>query len=216
MSIPLPPESYRRLVCGEDWEKFEEHGRGLFEMLREFGFLDPGARLLDIGCGCGRLPRFLVDLPLGGYDGFDRHPGMIDWCQEAFTPLADRFRFHCFDLASAYEEIDGVGGSQTVEQFAFPFPDGEFDSIVASSVFTHLDVDDVRAYLERIHGWLAPAGRAYVSVFHLDGESSRDGLGFFLPPARFSELLAEAGLRGENPFGTRFGPQHNWYILSKL
>lgn len=215
MRVPLPPEEFRRLVCGEDWLLFEEHGRGLVGMLREFGFLAAGARLLDIGCGCGRLPRFLLDEPIAGYDGFDRHPGMIDWCRREFAPFADRFRFHHFDLASAYEEIDGVSGSQTVEQFSFPFAAASFDSIVASSVFTHLGVEDVASYLGRIRDWLQPRGRAFVSVFHVEGPSSRDGLGFFVSPAEFARQLADAGLQGENPFAQRFGPQHNWYILSR-
>jgi cyclopropane fatty-acyl-phospholipid synthase-like methyltransferase len=215
MFIALPPEEYRRLVCGEDWQMFEEHGQGLVGMLREFDLLAKGARMLDIGCGCGRLPRFLMDEPVASYDGFDRHPGMIDWCRREFAAVSDRFRFHHFELHSAYEELDGVSGSYTVDQFPFPFASGGFDTIIASSVFTHLGVQDVDAYLARIRGWLSPAGRAFVSVFHVEGESQRDGLGFFVSPAEFARQLEAAGLKGENPFATRFGPQHNWYILSR-
>ncbi len=182
-------------------------------MLRALGLIRPGARILDVGCGCGRLPRVLLDDPIARYDGFDRHPGMIDWCDLHFTPVADRFRFHYFDLRSAYESLDGASGTFGVREFRFPFASRSFDTIVASSVFTHLPLEEIEAYLERIAGWLSPGGEALVSVFHETGPPRWDGLGFYLSPEDFARAAAAVGLSVENPFTTRFGALHNWYRL---
>ena len=90
--IPMPPEEYMALVCGdlppEDLEdRFTEIGLDMADRLRRQGMLGPDVRLLDIGCGCGRVARCLIGQPLASYVGFDRHPGMFSWCTENITAV---------------------------------------------------------------------------------------------------------------------------------
>ena len=70
--LPMPPLEFQALVCGAGAEHlFEGVGGTLRDMLRQQDMLTPNASLLDIGCGCGRLARYLTESPIGAYIGFD-------------------------------------------------------------------------------------------------------------------------------------------------
>ena len=111
VDLPLPSEEYMRLVSGAGPDDLEAHfewvGGVLAAMLKNAEMLEPGSRLLDIGCGCGRVARHLLDAPLAEYAGFDRHPGMIEWAQANIGARDDRFRFQHVDVVSVYKEVDG-------------------------------------------------------------------------------------------------------------
>jgi SAM-dependent methyltransferase len=51
-------------------DQFEMVGEGLIRMLEAEDMLDTQTDLLDVGCGCGRVARYLVDRPLHSYTGF--------------------------------------------------------------------------------------------------------------------------------------------------
>src|SRR5262245_29600497 len=103
VDLPLPPFEFQTLVCGPGGEAhFEAVGRWLQDSLRVHGMLEEGIALLDVGCGCGRLARCLVDDPIGRYEGFDRHAGMIAWCNEMLAPRDSRLRFHYVSVRSVY------------------------------------------------------------------------------------------------------------------
>ena len=124
VELPLPSEEYMRLVSGGRSDDLEAHfewvGGVLAAMLKNAEMLEPGSRLLDIGCGCGRVARHLLDAPLAGYAGFDRHPGMIEWAQAHIGARDDRFRFQHVDVVSVYKEVDGQTGVVPAAEFVFP------------------------------------------------------------------------------------------------
>jgi len=213
----LPPVEFRRLVCGESgWQEFEAVGRELVGMVKSLGLLREGCRILDIGCGCGRVARFLLQEPLAEYRGFDRHAGMIEWDREHLEARDPRFRFDCFELRSVYETIDGVRGTINPSAFRFPYPDEAFDVVLAASVFTHMPAPEVEGYLGNIARILASDGQALVSIFHAERDAHRDdGLGFYLPPAQFEEACARQGLAARLLFAPRTGALHNWYLLKR-
>src|SRR3990167_4747317 len=94
--LPVPPAEYMQLVCGfrPDYEEnFFSAAEEVVTRMRWLYLLEPGTRLLDIGCGCGRIARQLLSFPLASYTGFDRHPGMIAWSQDAFAGVAPHYRF---------------------------------------------------------------------------------------------------------------------------
>src|SRR5262249_51235198 len=141
---------YMRLVCGDkpDFrDEFDRVGHRVARGLDSVKMLEPGARLLDIGCGCGRVARHLLGSPIAAYSGFDRHAGMIDWAQANIGACDKRFGFRHVDVRSGYEELDSEVGTISAAEFTFPYGDGAFTGALAASVFTHIDFPSTARYL---------------------------------------------------------------------
>jgi SAM-dependent methyltransferase len=177
--------------------------------------LEPGARLLDIGCGCGRVARRLLDSPIALYTGFDRHRGMIEWAQSYIGGLDDRFRFDHVDVESGYADIDGELGTVSATQVTFPYDDGTFTGALAASVFTHIDFAATNHYLSETARILAPGGRALASFF--PGDTTRSMAG-----SSWNFVIAENDLRRviEQTGLTLFLPEQppeaqNWFLLGR-
>jgi len=137
--------------------------------LVELGGLRPTDRVLDIGCGIGRLARPLSGFlqPGGSYDGFDVSEEGIAWCRRHYRRFP-QFRFEHGDVANAiYNPHGRLRGSE----YAFPYPNGHFDLALAISVFTHLLEDDARRYLAEAARVLAPGGRLLTTWLLLDDET---------------------------------------------
>jgi tRNA (cmo5U34)-methyltransferase len=110
--------------------------------------LRPGSRILDLGCGAGNFTlRVLQEVSPLECD-------LVDLS----TPMLERAR-----------QRVGAGGASKVTTHAsdlraLDFPDGSFDAILAAAVLHHLrgdeDWEDVYA---KLHRWLKPGGRLYVS-----------------------------------------------------
>lgn len=140
--------------------------------LRTHAGLTPDERVLDVGCGIGRIAVPLLDYlsPRGSYDGFDIVPRAVRWCERAITARNPRFRFTLADLRNrAYRP----GSAGTAAAFRFPYPDATFDVVLATSVFTHLMPDEADNYLRQIARVLKPGGRCLVTWFLRNEESER-------------------------------------------
>ena len=169
--IPLPPKELMALVTGDHYDQaraFESAGSEVAHLATHVGMINPGARVLDIGCGVGRVARHLVATAIGSYVGFDRHAGMIAWARANVTTHDPRFTFEHFPIRSALDGIDGEAGTVDAAEFRFPYADGSFDSILLASVFTQMPLKEVAAYLSEIRRVLAPDGRVLLSVFMSD------------------------------------------------
>jgi len=105
------------------------------------GLPPPPARVLDLGCGEGRLPR---DLQRLGYDviGFDGSPTLIAAAREA-------------DPRGSYEVADAA---------ALPVPDASVD-IVTAFMSLH-DVDDIDAAVAEAARVLVPGGSLRAAIVH--------------------------------------------------
>jgi SAM-dependent methyltransferase len=195
-SIPLPPHEYRTYVSGiPDEAEFREIGERAIAQFRAHGFKLEGARLLDVGCGCGRVARQLVPLGLRSYEGFDRHPGMIEWCQRHITPVAPNFRFRYLPIRSAYTSWDGHPGEIDAASLVFPYEDASFDSICLTSVFTHMPLSEIRAYAKEIARLLSPGGRVMASVLLDDVPWIDQRLHFGYRREDYDRTFTELGLR---------------------
>src|SRR5436305_6674151 len=108
--------------------------------------LYPDDRILDAGCGLGR-----VALPLsrlldrrGSYDGFDTSREYVDWCIRSLPLDGERFRFHHFDIQSShYNER----GAISADAFSFPWPDHSFTLAIAVSLLMHLSAAATKNYM---------------------------------------------------------------------
>jgi SAM-dependent methyltransferase len=133
-------------------------------------------RVLDVGCGIGRLARPLAGyLSIdGAYSGFDVSADAIAWCTRRYRHFPN-FRFVHADVANARYN---PGGSAAAVAYAFPFDDDSVDVAVLMSVLTHLTADEALHYLGQVRRVLAPGGRMLATVFVLDPDAPAPALAF--------------------------------------
>ena len=167
--IPLPP---KRLLSRIGRSGYEEVGREFFRIFTESAGLKAGDRVLDIGCGVGRmavpLTRFLQ--PSAQYEGFDIDPELVAWCQRQISPRYPGFRFRYIDVKSRRYN---PGGSGAGAQLSFPYPAASFDFVLAISVFTHVPPAVLERYVAEIERVLAPQGTLVATFFLMNDEARR-------------------------------------------
>lgn len=150
---------------------FRASGDAILGELVEYGELKPSDRVLDIGCGNGRITRPLVDFLSrdAAYLGFDLSKVAVAGCRQRYG-RDPRFSFHHADLAnSEYNR----GGRQAQDAFVFPTGDATIDFAFAISVLTHMEIDAIGHYAQELSRVLAPGGRAFLTLFLLD-QARRD------------------------------------------
>jgi SAM-dependent methyltransferase len=145
MQAPLPPAELLRYVGHKDparqVEDFERFGRRYREAILDL--LPPdwsfeGKRVLDFGCGSGRVLRhFLDEAEVAELHGCDIDAASIAWLQNTLSPPLHVFR---------NEEEPGL-----------PFPDRHFDLIWTMSVFNVL-TDTWSGWLCELHRVLREDG----------------------------------------------------------
>ncbi len=169
--IPVPP-SERHFVGDGDFRAIGAEFLGHFVRL---GGLAPSDRVLEIGCGIGRMALPLtqwLSFGAGSYDGVDVVKDGIAWCAQTITPAYGNFRFRHLDYRNpVYNPV----GNLPAQRVALPFADGRFDFILMTSVITHLDQATTEAYAAEIGRMLRPGGRCFLSLF-LMNEAARAGL----------------------------------------
>lgn len=125
--------------------------------------LAPGLRVLDIGCGIGRLATALArNRPGMDYTGFDVVEYGTRWCHKTIPAEAGHYRF---DHVDVFNPFYNPRGRIAPEAFSFPYEAACFDLAVAISVYTHLLEADTRRYFTEAARCLAPGGYAYFTTF---------------------------------------------------
>jgi ubiquinone/menaquinone biosynthesis C-methylase UbiE len=106
--------------------------------------LREGNRILDLGCGAGRMIRWLdKDAAQCEVWGVDINARCIKWCQQNLSPP--------FNFATITTDPH------------LPFEDRHFHFAYCGSVFTHID-DLAEAWLLEIKRVTAPGGRIFITV----------------------------------------------------
>lgn len=151
---------------------YKKIGEEFMRYFLELGELKPTDRVLDIGCGVGRmampLTKYLSNK--GSYEGFDIVVQDINWCTEHITRQYPEFQFQCVDIVSGTYNPEGVTKSSN---FSFPYADESFDFIFLTSVFTHMFAGDMENYVSEIARVLKPSGRVLATCFLLNDESKK-------------------------------------------
>ena len=154
----------------------------------------PGQRILDVGCGPGRLALVAATAAGPGVEvrGIDPVPEMIELARGRVARARAPARFD-------------VG---VIE--ALPFPDEQFDVVLSALMLHHLPDDLKRRGLAEIYRVLKPAGRVVAVDF---GATPRDGLGHFLcvlrlrtgqdHAERIRDMVREAGFEAVETGPTR-------------
>jgi SAM-dependent methyltransferase len=140
--LPIPPPEMIGLVIGDyNIHAYIEGGERVFHLvaatLRANG-VEPESvgPVLDFGSGAGRAIRRWKDVGVELW-GVDYNPYLVDWCSRAFP------------FASFRQNHAGK---------ALPFADDKFGLIYSYSVFTHLDVDSQRFWMDELIRVLRPGG----------------------------------------------------------
>jgi SAM-dependent methyltransferase len=132
--------------------------------------LEPHHRLLDLGCGVGRL-AVAVSAYLnesGRYVGLDTDRKAVELCNEW---IGSRLAQFTFVWADVFNTSYNRRARATAAQYRFPFDDRSFDFVFSNSLFTHLVPDDARNYFREIGRVLKPGGRTVNTIFLLNEES---------------------------------------------
>ena len=163
-SDPLVPPRRMWFVGDSDFVTTGDEFLGHF---RRLAGLSPHDRVLDLGCGIGRMARVLVNVlePPGSYDGFDVVPEGVQWCRAHYVGTPVPFRFALVDLRNSRYN---PAGALSPGEFRFPYADESFDLVIATSLFTHLLSDTADHYLAESARVLAPGGRMLSTWFLLD------------------------------------------------
>jgi SAM-dependent methyltransferase len=172
---------------GEPWSFVHNVGNGdfvavgaqLVSNLRDHADLAPGDRVLDIGCGNGRVAEPLAPILKaggGGYIGFDVSRSAIRSCRRRFAGRNMGFE-HIDVWNGEYNATGRVAEADTV----FPAADGSIDLAFATSVFTHMRMAGVRRYLAESARVLKPGGRLAFTAFALDPSRAASALFEFKP-----------------------------------
>jgi SAM-dependent methyltransferase len=166
----VPPHNFIGLVGGGGAALYHQIGLEFFSYFVNLADLRPDQRVLDIGCGCGRIAQPLARYldASGGYEGFDIVPELVHWCQENITSRWPHFTFQLVPLRNQMYRRAGASASA----YRFPYANESFDLVVATSVFTHMLPADVENYTREISRVLRRGGRALITFFLLTPEST--------------------------------------------
>lgn len=152
-------------------ENFLLHGASWYVKLEQLAAaLLPGGlagcqRIVDWGCGCGRIARHAPQEHRAQFVGFDIDPVNIAWCREHVQGI--RFE-HC--------SIDPP----------LPLEDDSVDILFAHSVLTHLGERHQNRWLAEVRRVLRPGGLAFLTVLAELSWYER-----FYPHGRTPEAIAE-------------------------
>ena len=166
--LVLPPGKYR--MGGKHFKDdaaFVKTAVRDVRRLERYAGLTAQSRLLDWGCGAGRLAvgvrAHYADQGgrIADYHGVDVQAELIDWANANLA--APGYRFTCVDVSNERYNPDG-----TPERTLAAEP-GSVDVFYAYSVFSHMNDEDTPAYLGLIREALSPQGRAFVTCFVEEG-----------------------------------------------
>ena len=129
--------------------------------------LTSSSRVLDVGCGVGRLAIGILSEvgDVREYWGVDVDERAIQWCRQYVERDHPRFRFVYLDVGNPRYN---PSGQALMPGFRFPFPDRAFEIIHLYSVFSHMLEGDARLYLAEFHRLLIPSGRLFFTAFAED------------------------------------------------
>lgn len=162
---PLVPSRAKAAFIGDG--DFAGLGRRFLDHFVTVGRLQPHHRVLDVGCGIGRMAVPLTGYlsPDGEYWGFDPVEQGIEWCRAHISSRFPNFHFY---VAEVWSKSYNRRGRVLARDYVFQHDTGTFDFAFATSVFTHMVPPDVENYLTNIARVLKPGGTCFATYYLLN------------------------------------------------
>jgi len=131
--------------------------------LQEAFGISPKSRILDVGCGFGRLPIGLTRT-IGNpeYIGADVNLTAVRWCRRHIGKKYPTYRFLHLPIRNERYNPTGIPFD---EKFRFPWTAECFDAIYLYSVFSHMRSADISIYLREFARLLKPTGGVFLTAF---------------------------------------------------
>jgi SAM-dependent methyltransferase len=196
--LPVPPPRLRLVVDGRSAgaEHFLRVGAQLARSVRDAvgasgASMEELDRVLDFGCGCGRVARHWAELEGPEVHGCDYNAELIAWCEDNLPFL--RTARNALEPPTRYQ-------------------DASFDLVYAFSVLTHLSEPLQHAWMGELRRILRPGGLLLITTL---GESCRPRL---TPPElrRFDtgQLVVERARHAGDNACTAYHPRA--YVTERL
>lgn len=166
----LPTKSLRGRMCGDAFRTDSFYFlSGVLEATKfpvRLGYT-PGARIVDIGSGLGRVATgLLAEFGDVDYLGIDANASFVGWCREHIEKEHPSFRFVHLDMPHA---LYNPAGTLPRSELRLPVDDASADIVYLWGVFSNMVPEDIEAFLREIHRILSPAGRCFLTAFIEDG-----------------------------------------------
>ena len=145
-AIPLPPLELMHRVGAPDAANFlyvcDQWAQVAGRQLKS------DSRILDIGAGCGKPARAFLHHPyVVEYVGLDIDPDLVNWSNAYLRPASSkRFLFAWLNVQS---DTYAPTGAVRAEDAEFPVQPGNFNFVIAASLFTHLTEAAAMNYLKQ-------------------------------------------------------------------
>ena len=164
----IPPKGMIFIGSGD----FKEISYHYLDVFKERCDLKPSHRVLDVGCGIGRIAHALTKYidSSGSYEGFDIVKKGINWCKKHISTDYPHFNFQCINLKN---DLYNSKTESIAKNFVFPYKENDFDLVILTSVFTHMLPDDMENYLSEIYRVLKPGGKCLVTYFIINENSKK-------------------------------------------
>ena len=165
-------------------DEFHVRGREATVELAGRGALEPGTRILDVGCGLGGSARYLA---------------VEHACQVTGIDLTEEY----IEVANALAKLVGLGDRTRFQQanaLAMPFKDGEFDAVWTQHV--QMNIADKAGLYREIARVTKPGGRfLFHDIFAGDGGplhfpvpwAEDASISFLATPGEVKRMLEDSG-----------------------